>query len=125
MGIGLVGSFLFQFQKTGILSHGRKSRTMLPRMDVAWFDIRTHSFGRALPNPAQPDAGGIVQRVILTKPFDGPCMAAMILGLSPETNAGFRPTSTAQIVDHSKVQLRNDSESLKNYRFQRSHDRDR
>jgi hypothetical protein len=125
MCIGLVGSFLFQFQKTGILTHGRKFRTMLPRMDVAWFDIRKLPLGLVLHRPAQPGDGGNDRRVILTKPFDGPCIVAMILGLSLEQNAGFRPTSTAQIVDHSKVQLRNDSESLKNHRFQRSHDRDR
>jgi hypothetical protein len=63
---------------------------MPPRMDVAWFDIRNHPFGLVPPNPAQPDQGGSDRRVILTKPFDGPCIAAMILGLSPETRRGIQ-----------------------------------
>jgi hypothetical protein len=53
---------------------------MLLRMDVAWFDIRKHPSGNG-------------RRAILTKPFDGPYIAALILGLSPEKNAGLRPTS--------------------------------
>jgi hypothetical protein len=90
---------------------------MLPWMDVPWFDIRNHPPGLVFHGPAQPDDGGIDWRAILTKPFDGPYMEALILGLSSEKNTGFRPTSTARIVDHSKVLLRNDSESLKNYRI--------
>jgi hypothetical protein len=66
---------------------------MLPWMGVAWFDIRKHPSGLVLHGPAQPDDGGNAGRVILTKSFDGPYMAALILGLSPEENAGLRPTS--------------------------------
>jgi hypothetical protein len=66
---------------------------MLPRMDVPWFDIRNHPPGLVLKSPAQPDDGGNDWRVILTKPFDGPYMEALILGLSCEKNTGFRPTS--------------------------------
>jgi len=66
---------------------------MLPRMGVAWFDIRKHSSGVVLQSPARPDDEGNGQRVILTKSFDGRYMVALILGLSPEENAGLRPTS--------------------------------
>ena len=66
---------------------------MLPWMGVHWFGIRNHSSGLVLQSPAQPDDGGNGRRVILTKPFDGPYMEALILGLSSEKNAEFRPTS--------------------------------
>jgi len=79
---------------------------MPPRRDVAWFDIPKHPDGLVLHSFGD---GGDCRRVILTKPFDGRYMTALILGLSPEKHAGFRPTSNGRIVDHSKVQLRNDS----------------
>ena len=69
-------------------------------------DIRKHPCGLVLHRFS---GGGHDRRAILTKPFDGPYMAALVLGLSPEKNAGFRPTSNGRIVDHSKVQLRNDN----------------
>ena len=69
-------------------------------------DIRKHPYGLVLHRFSD---GGYDRRGILTKPFDGPYMAALVLGLSPEKNAGFRPTSNGRIVDHSKVQLRNDN----------------
>lgn len=77
---------------------------MLPWMGVAWFDIRKHPSGND-------------RRVILTKPFEGPYMVALILGLSPEKPRDSDLRARARIVDLSKVQLRNDSESLKNYRI--------
>jgi hypothetical protein len=77
---------------------------MLPWMGVAWFDIRKHPSGNA-------------RRVILTKPFEGPYTMALILGLSPEKPRDSDLRATARIADLSKVQLRNDSESLKNYRI--------
>ena len=66
---------------------------MLPWMGVARVDIRKHPSGLVLHSPARPDDGGNGRREILTKPFDGPYMVALILGLSPEENAGLRPTS--------------------------------
>jgi hypothetical protein len=75
---------------------------MLPWMGVAWFDIRKHPSGNG-------------RRGILTKPFEGPYMVALILGLSPEKPRDSDLRATARIVDLSKVQLRNDNESLKNY----------
>jgi hypothetical protein len=77
---------------------------MLPWMGVAWFDIRKHPSGNA-------------RRVILTKPFEGPYTVALILGLSPEKPRDSDLRAMALIVDLSKVQFRNDSESLKNYRI--------
>jgi hypothetical protein len=77
---------------------------MLPRMDVSWFDIRKHPSGNG-------------RRVILTKPFDGPYTLALILGLSPGKTRDSDLRATARIGDRSKVQLRNDNESLKNYRI--------
>jgi hypothetical protein len=63
---------------------------MLPWMDVYWFDIRNHPSGLVLHSFSE---GGNDRGVILTKPFDGPYMEALILGLSSEKNTGFRPTS--------------------------------
>jgi hypothetical protein len=63
---------------------------MLPWMDVYWFDIRNRPSGLVLHSFSE---GGNDRRVILTKPFDGPYMEALILGLSSEKNTGFRPTS--------------------------------
>jgi hypothetical protein len=90
---------------------------MLPRMDVSWFDIRKHPSGLVLRIPARPDDGGNGLRVILTKPFDGPYILALILGLSPGKTRDSDLRATACIGDRSKVQLRNDNESLKNYRI--------
>jgi len=90
---------------------------MLPWMDVAWFDIRHHPSGRVLHSPARPNDGGNDRGVILTKPFDGPYMVALILGLSSEKDAEFRPTSNGRDSRSFEGQLRNDSESLKNYRI--------
>ena len=84
---------------------------MLPRRDVAWFDIPKHPGGLVLHSSSDGGLvlrslgeGGDCRRVILTKAFGGPYMAALILGLSPEKKPGFRPTSNGRIVDHSKVQ---------------------
>jgi hypothetical protein len=52
---------------------------MLPGMDVVWFDIRKHPSGLVLPRFT---GGGNGRRVILTKPFDGAYVAALVLGLS-------------------------------------------
>jgi hypothetical protein len=87
---------------------------MLPWMGVVWFDIRKHPSGRVLHSFSD---GGNDRRVILTKPFEGPYMVALILGLSPEKPRDSDLRAMARIVDLSKVQLRNDSESLKNHRI--------
>jgi hypothetical protein len=87
---------------------------MLLRMDVYWFDVQKHSSGLVLHSISD---GGNGRRVILTKPFDGPYIAALVLGLSFGKTRDSDLRATARIGDHSKVQLRNDSESLKNYRI--------
>jgi hypothetical protein len=76
---------------------------MLPRMDVVWFDIRKHPSGLVLHSPALPDNGGNGRRVILTKPFDGPYIAALVLGLSFGKTRDSDLRATARIGDHSKV----------------------
>ena len=87
---------------------------MLPWMGVAWFDTRKQPSGLVLHSFSD---GGNARRVILTKPFEGPYTVALILGLSSEKPRDSDLRATALIVDLSKVQLRNDSESLKNYRI--------